>query len=104
MEKIGKEILRFSFYLFALFLFFHYPQEYSIYNDSFWIYHLKFIMLVISLPVLYIYQLAYYFNFEDYLPFNQSNTQFQVKLFYYTTNILITIFFILEFADKIFNF
>lgn len=104
MKKLVIEVLGFLFYLYSLYMFFHYPQEYSIYNDSFFIYHLKLIMLVLALPVLYIYQLAYHFNFEDYLPFNQSNTQFQVKLFYYTTNFLIIIFLILEVINRFFDF
>lgn len=103
MKKIEIEILGFFFYLFALYLFFHYPQEYSTYDDSYIMYSLKFIMLVVALPVLYIYQLAYYFNFEYLLPFfNQPNTQFEAKLFYNTINILIIIFYILEVISRFF--
>lgn len=104
MKKLTVEMLGFIFYLLALYLFFHYPQEYSTYNDSYLIYPLKFIMLVVALPVLYIYQLAYHFSFEHYLPFfNNSTTQFEAKLFYYIINILLTILFVFEVIDRVFG-
>jgi hypothetical protein len=88
-ENLVFEIVGFGFYLFELYNFFHQPYLLSINGGIIEIYYLRFILLVLVLPLLYIFRLAYFFDWGDVLAyalscifkFNNQNVFFQVKLF-----------------------
>lgn len=98
VKKLGLEISGFAFYLYELYNFFHNPQAISI-GGSAEIYYLKFIMLLVALPLLYLFRIAYFFEWGEALSyflssvfkFENSNTFFQVKLFYYAIWALLSI-------------
>ncbi len=112
IKKLGLEISGFGFYLYELYIFFHHPQVVSIYDGSMEIYLIRFIMLLLALPLLYLFRIAYFFDWGDTLSyflsgvfkFENANTFFQVKLFYYAIYTLLSILLFLEAIDYIYKF
>jgi len=63
-NKLLIEILGFFFYLYELYVFLYYPQYYSIQDWSFAIYSFRFALVLIVLPLLYLYRVAAFFGLE----------------------------------------
>lgn len=98
-SKIIIEISAFAFYIYEIYAFVSGPPE-----NSVAIAMLKFIMLFLALPLLYIFRIAEFFDWGGALSFfisgvfktDPQNNFFQVKLFYYATYALLTILLIFE--------
>lgn len=106
------EVVGFGFYLYELYSFFHRSPIFSISDGSIEIYYLRFLMLAVALPLLYIFRIAYFFDFGDALSFGlstifkfgNSNVYFQVKLFQYSIYILLSALLFFRLAGGIYNF
>lgn len=112
MKKIILEIPGFIFYLYEVYNFFTVPKIVSIYDGSSEIFFLRLIILLLALPLLYLFRLAYYFDWGGVLSsalsgifkFDSKNTFFQVKLFYYAIYILLSILLFFKAVDYIYKF
>ena len=102
-KKFALEISCFIFYLYELYSFFHYPQEISLYDGSFEIFHLRLIMLLLALPLLYIYRVAYFFDLERVL-FKEENAFMHLKLFYYAIYIILFSLLLLKIGGYVYKF
>jgi hypothetical protein len=109
-KKIILEISGFVFYLYELHSFFYNPQ--IIYDGSAEVYFLKLIFLLLALPLLYLFRIAYFFDWGDALSsflsgvfkFEDSNTFFQVKLFYFAIYGILSVLLFFEFIEYISKF
>lgn len=99
-SKIIIEISALVFYIYEIYTFVSGPPEHSVAIAI-----LKFIMLFLALPLLYIFRIAEFFDWGGALSFfisgvfktdSHANNFIQVKLFYYATYTLLTILLIFE--------
>lgn len=98
------EIFGFGYYLFEFYSFFHNQQMVSLNDSSFVIFQLRLIMLIIALPLLYLFRVASFFDWDGALSNTISkmtksenqNIFLQVKLFYHATYFLLFIILILR--------
>lgn len=99
-SKIIIEVSAFAFYIYEICVFLSGPPESSVAIAM-----LKFIMLFLALPLLYIFRIAEFFDWGGALSFfisgvfktdSHANNFIQVKLFYYATYTLLIILFVFE--------
>jgi hypothetical protein len=90
LDRIGMEIAGFCFYLWSFYHFFHSPHTIGFDDTSYAIATLQFLMLVIALPLLYIFRIADFFEWGEGLADfissaigsdDAATEYFQVKLF-----------------------
>ncbi|OGZ27720.1 MAG: hypothetical protein A2365_03700 [Candidatus Nealsonbacteria bacterium RIFOXYB1_FULL_40_15] len=101
------EIVGFCFYLFELRSFLTSPQEVSLMDSTIFIYSLKSILLLIALPLLYIFRIAYFLGLEEAISyafsiafkFKNENTYLQVKIFYYFIYIFLSTILVIRFLE-----
>lgn len=93
------DIAGFLFYLFEVYIFFHEPTTVLYTEGDFFIYFFKIIILFLALPSLYIFRIFSFFGLEDAFSYfitsilksNNANNEFQIKLFYRTTYLLLLV-------------
>lgn len=110
-NKIWLEFSGFIFYLYELYNFFYHPPIVSMYDGTLEIFYLKSVLLLLALPLLYLFRIAYFFDWEETLShflsmafnFENKNAFFQVKLFYYAINTILSILLFIEFIGFVRN-
>jgi hypothetical protein len=112
IKKFCFEILGLAFYFYELYNFFLNPPPVFLSDGSFEIYFLREIILLAALPLLYLFRLAYYFDWGEALSYffsslfkvDNSNIFFQIKLFYNATYILLSLLLFLRVISGIYRF
>lgn len=105
-------VIEISGFLFFLYEFWHFSQTEFIYatDGSMEIYFVRFVLLYIALPVLYLFQIATFLGIEESVAhilsvifkFENSHTYTQIKMFYHVTIFLLLILVILKGVEGFF--
>jgi hypothetical protein len=109
LKQFTLDIIGFLFYLYEIWQF-HNSELIFAADGSTEIYVARFILLYISLPLLYLFRIAAFFDEDEtlanflsgLLKFENAGTYMQVKLFYYATNYLLVALVILELLSRLF--
>jgi len=89
IKKLLLEILGFAFYVYEVYRLFN--VTFVIPNDPLGVSYLRAVMIILALPLLYLFRIAYFFDLGGHLSavlsaifkFDDKHAFFQVKLFYY---------------------
>lgn len=96
-SRLLLEIAGFAFYLYEVYSEWFYGEDVFITDDYFLLHYLKIFTLFIVLPLLYLFRIAYYFDWEESLSdflsnvfkFENVHVHLQVKLVYYAIQIAV---------------
>ena len=92
------ELVGFLYYIYELYVFLISPTQISVIDSSVILFSLRFTMLLFALPLLYLFRMGYYFDWASI----NDNDFVQVKMFYYSVYVVLTLLLIFRAVDTFF--